>query len=74
MNSYHPISNLLQRRHDKVVETMAQGMLEFQEREVIEKAKRYAPSVQYFLDRFYMNRVSIRMLITQHLGEFSLFV
>jgi signal transduction histidine kinase len=58
----------IKRRHNNVVETMAQGMLEFQDREGLEKSRKYATSIQYFLDRFYMNRVSIRMLIAQHLA------
>lgn len=53
-------------RHSDVVQTMAQGVLELKE----SKADAIDPpmelSIQYFLDRFYMSRISIRMLINQH--------
>ncbi|XP_046846144.1 pyruvate dehydrogenase (acetyl-transferring) kinase, mitochondrial-like [Xenia sp. Carnegie-2017] len=51
-------------RHDTVVETMAQGIIELKERDGEDALH---PSIQYFLDRFYMNRIGIRTLITQHL-------
>ncbi|KAF9432652.1 hypothetical protein BGZ76_010506 [Entomortierella beljakovae] len=55
----------VKRRHDPVVTTVAQGILEF---------KQSKPShvvdtdVQAFLDRFYMSRIGIRMLIGQHMA------
>ncbi|SAM09861.1 hypothetical protein [Absidia glauca] len=54
----------IKQRHDPVVTTMAQGILEYKE-------KTHATSfldtqVQQFLDRFYMSRIGIRMLIGQH--------
>ncbi|PAA73797.1 hypothetical protein BOX15_Mlig025443g1, partial [Macrostomum lignano] len=52
-------------RHREVVETMAQGVLELKEREGDLDTQTEA-QVQYFLDRFYMSRISIRMLISQH--------
>ncbi|XP_031573649.1 pyruvate dehydrogenase (acetyl-transferring) kinase, mitochondrial-like [Actinia tenebrosa] len=58
----------IKQRHNNVVETMAQGIMELRERggkDVLH------PSIQYFLDRFYMNRIGIRMLITQHLMLFG---
>ncbi|CAB4032177.1 pyruvate dehydrogenase (acetyl-transferring) kinase, mitochondrial-like [Paramuricea clavata] len=51
-------------RHDTVVETMAQGIIELKESHGKDALH---PSIQYFLDRFYMNRIGIRTLITQHL-------
>lgn len=53
----------IKRRHDPVVTTVAQGILEYKERlngNVIDT------QVQQFLDRFYMSRIGIRMLIGQH--------
>lgn len=55
-------------RHDTVVETMAQGMFELKESHGKDALH---PSIQYFLDRFYMNRIGIRTLITQHLLMFD---
>uniref|UniRef100_U5EZ53 Protein-serine/threonine kinase n=1 Tax=Corethrella appendiculata TaxID=1370023 RepID=U5EZ53_9DIPT len=52
-------------RHSDVVQTMAQGILELKEsRGHIEPSTEL--SIQYFLDRLYMSRISIRMLINQH--------
>lgn len=58
-------------RHSDVVQTMAQGVIELKEHrsESIEPSMEL--SIQYFLDRLYMSRISIRMLINQH-SEFSL--
>lgn len=55
----------IKHRHDNVVETMAQGIIELRQREGDTAFQN--PSIQYFLDRFYMNRIAVRMLITQHL-------
>ena len=69
--------NIIKRRHDSVVTTMgmlvlvivltsiAQGILEYKKarrRESINK------DIQSFLDRFYMSRIGIRMLIGQHIA------
>lgn len=53
-------------RHSDVVQTMAQGVIELKEHrgESIEPSMEL--SIQYFLDRLYMSRISIRMLINQH--------
>jgi Mitochondrial branched-chain alpha-ketoacid dehydrogenase kinase. len=47
---------------------MAQGVLELKESHKIDQQTEN--SIQYFLDRFYMSRISIRMLINQH-SKFS---
>ncbi|KAG0190930.1 hypothetical protein DFQ28_001231 [Apophysomyces sp. BC1034] len=49
----------IKRRHDPVVTTIAQGILEYKEHPL-------DADVQQFLDRFYMSRIGIRMLIGQH--------
>lgn len=54
----------IRNRHSDVVETMAQGVLELKESHDVDCNTEY--SIQYFLDRFYMSRISIRMLINQH--------
>lgn len=43
---------------------MAQGVIEL--KEVCQLDQQTEHSIQYFLDRFYMSRISIRMLINQH--------
>ncbi|EGW33829.1 uncharacterized protein SPAPADRAFT_59187 [Spathaspora passalidarum NRRL Y-27907] len=53
-------------RHDATVATMAQGVQEWKERN---KAGSIINSqIQTFLDRFYMSRIGIRMLIGQHIA------
>ncbi|VEL32035.1 unnamed protein product, partial [Protopolystoma xenopodis] len=56
-------------RHSRVVETMAEGVMEMQERHGSDMV--INNQVQYFLDRFYMMRISIRMLINQHVLLFG---
>jgi pyruvate dehydrogenase kinase 2/3/4 len=53
------LSNI-KRRHDPVVTTIAQGILEFKRES---KSKQIDRSIQTFLDRFYMSRI----------GEFPFF-
>lgn len=59
-------------RHSDVVQTMAQGVLELKDVRggLVEPSMEL--SIQYFLDRLYMSRISIRMLINQH-SKFYLF-
>ena len=47
---------------------MAQGVLEMKETQghTVEAPGQMETSIQYFLDRLYMSRISIRMLINQH--------
>lgn len=54
----------VQARHTNVVQTMAQGVLELKESHTVDNQTDMA--IQYFLDRFYMSRISVRMLIHQH--------
>ena len=49
----------------------AQGVLEFKERTDGHLDPVFDAQLQYFLDRFYMSRISIRMLINQH-GSYCL--
>lgn len=55
----------IKRRHDGVVTTMAQGILEYKRRR---QRMQIDHSIQAFLDRFYMSRIGIRMLIGQHIA------
>lgn len=59
----------IRNRHADVVQTMAQGVLELKESHEVDTGTEN--SIQYFLDRFYMSRISIRMLINQHTLLFS---
>ncbi|BFZ06521.1 hypothetical protein BsWGS_09560 [Bradybaena similaris] len=54
----------IRNRHGNVVETMAQGVMELRNKYGIDSNTENR--IQYFLDRFYMSRISIRMLINQH--------
>ncbi|XP_032691440.1 pyruvate dehydrogenase (acetyl-transferring) kinase, mitochondrial isoform X2 [Odontomachus brunneus] len=54
----------IRNRHTDVVQTMAQGVLELKESHDVDVQTEN--SIQYFLDRFFMSRISIRMLINQH--------
>uniref|UniRef100_A0A8D3BKI3 Protein-serine/threonine kinase n=1 Tax=Scophthalmus maximus TaxID=52904 RepID=A0A8D3BKI3_SCOMX len=54
----------IRNRHNDVVPTMAQGIIEYKEAFCQDPVTNQ--NIQYFLDRFYMSRISIRMLINQH--------
>ena len=54
----------IRNRHSDVVQTMAQGVIELKDSTRVDCSTEN--NIQYFLDRFYMNRISIRMLINQH--------
>ncbi|KAI8971495.1 hypothetical protein BDF20DRAFT_884791 [Mycotypha africana] len=53
----------VKKRHDPVVTTMAQGILEYKQHRQYNIVD---ADVQQFLDRFYMSRIGIRMLMGQH--------
>ncbi|KAL2160863.1 hypothetical protein VTH06DRAFT_1060 [Thermothelomyces fergusii] len=55
----------VKRRHDSVVTTMAQGILEWKRKR---QRMQIDNNIQSFLDRFYMSRIGIRMLIGQHIA------
>ncbi|KAL2081591.1 hypothetical protein ACEWY4_023444 [Coilia grayii] len=54
----------IRNRHNDVVPTMAQGVVEYKESYGTDPIT--SQNMQYFLDRFYMSRISIRMLLNQH--------
>lgn len=60
----------IRNRHNTTVQTMAEGVLELKEAHNIESQMEH--SIQYFLNRFYMCRISIRMLINQHATLFGM--
>ncbi|XP_063423337.1 pyruvate dehydrogenase (acetyl-transferring) kinase isozyme 2, mitochondrial-like isoform X2 [Mytilus trossulus] len=53
---------VIRNRHANVVETMAQGVMELKDR----YGEENMDTLQYFLNRFFTSRISIRMLINQH--------
>lgn len=55
----------IKRRHDSVVTTVAQGILEYKRNR---QRMQIDSTIQSFLDRFYMSRIGIRMLIGQHIA------
>ncbi|KAK3046711.1 hypothetical protein LTS18_013304, partial [Coniosporium uncinatum] len=55
----------IKRRHDGVVTTVAQGILEWKRKR---QRMQIDQNIQGFLDRFYMSRIGIRMLIGQHIA------
>jgi pyruvate dehydrogenase kinase 2/3/4 len=55
----------IKRRHDSVVTTVAQGINEYK---LKKQRMQIDSSIQSFLDRFYMSRIGIRMLIGQHIA------
>ncbi|XP_067631152.1 pyruvate dehydrogenase (acetyl-transferring) kinase, mitochondrial [Eurosta solidaginis] len=63
----------IRNRHSDVVQTMAQGVIEMKEHQGGSVDSGMESSIQYFLDRLYMSRISIRMLINQHTILFGQF-
>ncbi|KAF8252302.1 pyruvate dehydrogenase kinase-like protein [Wilcoxina mikolae CBS 423.85] len=55
----------IKHRHDPVVTTMAMGINEYKRQK---QRMQIDNSIQSFLDRFYMSRIGIRMLIGQHVA------
>uniref|UniRef100_A0A3P8YV49 Protein-serine/threonine kinase n=1 Tax=Esox lucius TaxID=8010 RepID=A0A3P8YV49_ESOLU len=54
----------IRNRHNSVVPTMAQGVVEYKDAFGSDPVTNQ--NIQYFLDRFYMSRISTRMLMNQH--------
>jgi len=72
VNSLHTFTENLKSilsRHAHVVETMAEGLMELKFSHGVDVTAE--KNLQYFLDRFYINRISIRMLIQQHTQLFG---
>ncbi|KAK9465849.1 mitochondrial branched-chain alpha-ketoacid dehydrogenase kinase-domain-containing protein [Lipomyces arxii] len=57
--------SVIKRRHDPVVTTVAQGINEYKHSR---QRMQIDSTIQSFLDRFYMSRIGIRMLIGQHIA------
>merc|ERR1711981_798785 len=59
----------IENRCEETVKIMAQGVLELKETHHVDKQTE--TSIQYFLDRFYMSRISLKMLMNQHILIFE---
>ena len=59
----------IENRCEDTVRVMAQGVLELKETHHVDKQTE--TSIQYFLDRFYMSRISLKMLLNQHILLFD---
>jgi pyruvate dehydrogenase kinase 2/3/4 len=68
LNKFSRTLNTIVERHSDVVPKMAMGILQVQETYGIDS--KTEQNIQYFLDRFLMSRISIRMLINQHVMMF----
>ncbi|XP_063059459.1 pyruvate dehydrogenase kinase, isozyme 3b [Engraulis encrasicolus] len=64
LNDFLDTLNRIRSRHNDVVPTVAQGVIEYKEAHGFDPF--ISNNVQYFLDRFYTNRISFRMLMNQH--------
>ncbi|KAG5843693.1 pyruvate dehydrogenase (acetyl-transferring) kinase isozyme 3, mitochondrial [Anguilla rostrata] len=64
LNDFLDILIKIRNRHNDVVPTIAQGLLEYKEKFGFDPF--ISSNIQYFLDRFYTSRISFRMLINQH--------
>uniref|UniRef100_A0A8C6UFM2 Protein-serine/threonine kinase n=1 Tax=Neogobius melanostomus TaxID=47308 RepID=A0A8C6UFM2_9GOBI len=64
LNDFLELLIEIRNRHNDVVPTMAQGVIEYKEKFGFDPSS--SSNIQYFLDRFYTNRISFRMLINQH--------
>lgn len=61
----------IRNRHLSVVETMAEGVVKLKDLIADKELRRLDERIHYFLDRFYLSRISIRLIIHQHLLLFG---
>lgn len=66
LNKFNIALDCIQDRHKTVVETMAQGVMEMKA-SGDDSIHNMEGRVQYFLNRLYLSRISVRLLIHQHL-------
>jgi pyruvate dehydrogenase kinase 2/3/4 len=61
-SNFTRLLEVIKRRHDPTVSTVAQGVLEWKK---TRKTEHIGLDIQSWLDRFYMSRIGIRFLIGQ---------
>lgn len=66
---YNEVLKITLDRHECIVEKMAEGIVELNDRCAVDLSSE--KSLQYFLDRLYLNRIATRMLQYQHCKYFS---
>jgi len=64
LKDYVNTLGVIAKRHVNAVQTMAQGVIELSESHDVDSTTEN--SIQYFLDRFYMSRISTKVLTSQH--------
>ncbi|XP_039977201.1 pyruvate dehydrogenase (acetyl-transferring) kinase isozyme 2, mitochondrial-like isoform X2 [Xiphias gladius] len=70
LETFLEVLEAIRNRHNEVVPTMAQGVIEYKDAFGQQDAVT-DHNIQYFLDRFYTSLISIRMLINQHTLVFN---
>jgi len=69
LRSFCSTLETMKKDNKDVVWQMAKGVLEFHDQEHVEQYMDV--SIEYFLDRFYMSLISLRMLVNQHVLLFA---
>jgi len=69
LRSFCSTLETMKKDNKDVVWQMAKGVLEFHDQEHVEQ--HMDVSIEYFLDRFYMSLISLRMLVNQHVLLFA---
>ncbi|BBN06903.1 pyruvate dehydrogenase kinase 2/3/4 [Marchantia polymorpha subsp. ruderalis] len=67
-NRFTELLTHIKQRHNNVMPTMAMGIQELKEDLGRKVGLNELPEIHQFLDRFYMSRIGIRMLIGQHVA------
>eukprot|EP00118_Oscarella_pearsei_P020730 m.226501 g.226501 ORF g.226501 m.226501 type:complete len:422 (+) comp40029_c0_seq17:652-1917(+) len=65
------VIDTIKQRHADIVKCVAEGLVEMKEMHGEEILEDQRDEIQYFLDRFLMSRISIRMLLSHHLALFG---
>jgi len=69
LSNFTELLKFILKRNQDVVQTMAEGVIELKAAHGVNAV--IENNIQYFLDRFYINRISMRMLINQHVLIFG---
>uniref|UniRef100_A0A915HZI2 Protein-serine/threonine kinase n=1 Tax=Romanomermis culicivorax TaxID=13658 RepID=A0A915HZI2_ROMCU len=69
LDDFTSLLKMVLKWNHNVVQTMAEGIIELKETHGVNVV--VENSIQYFLDRFHINRISMRMIINQHVLIFG---